>query len=74
MLVFGDRERRCDPRAALDEIARALDEIEAATVDAADAASPLARHGAIAGAFVDAGELAAGELADRFCNLQIGFT
>lgn len=29
MLVFSDRERRCDPRAALEELARAIDELMA---------------------------------------------
>ncbi len=57
MLVFGDRERSCDPRAAIVELVRALDRIGAAR------GGPLARHGALAAAFVDASELAQG-LAD----------
>jgi hypothetical protein len=71
MLVFGDRERRCDPRAALAELARAVDAIasseRAGGANAANGAGgALARHGAIAGAFVDASELAQG-LADAAC-------
>jgi hypothetical protein len=61
MLVYGDRERRCDPRAALDALVRALDALDA------DARTGLPRHGALAGAFADAGELAQG-LADAACG------
>jgi hypothetical protein len=59
MLVFGDRERSCDPRAAIDELVRALDRLCAGVAPG----GPLVRHGALAAAFVDASELAQG-LAD----------
>jgi hypothetical protein len=57
MLVFGDHVRRCDPRAALDELAGELVAIESEPPS-------LARHARIVGAFIAAGELAQG-LADR---------
>jgi hypothetical protein len=63
MLVFGDRERRCDPRAAIEELSRAVDAI---AESGGRAAGALARHGALAGALVDASELAQG-LADAAC-------
>lgn len=53
MLVFGDRERRCDPRAALEELARALGELAAGAPGAGELGpgergpGGLARHGAL---------------------------
>lgn len=59
MLVFGDRVRTREPRAAITELAAGLGAI---------AARPpgLARHAALVGAFIDAGELVQG-LTDHAC-------
>src|SRR4051794_6846527 len=56
MLVYGDRKRARDPRAILARIAERLDGLE-------QVFPGVVRHGALAAAFIEAGELAQG-LAD----------
>jgi hypothetical protein len=59
MLVFGDQVRALDPRAALGELTTSLEAIAGMTPG-------LARHAALVGAFIEAGELVQG-LTDRAC-------
>ncbi len=59
MLVFGDQVRALDPRAALGELATWLRVIDGM-------APGLARHAALVGAFVEAGEIVQG-LTDAVC-------
>lgn len=59
MLVFGDHVRTCDPRAAAGELAASLGAIGCLRPG-------LARHAALVGALIDAGELVQG-LIDHAC-------